>query len=75
LDTFQRRRRNERCIIGGLFELDFGTVDGRRPGVGRILGSRRERMLEAVEGLVDIARHGKVASAGRIIPGKRDAGK
>ena len=49
-------------------KLDLFAIGGRCPRVGRILGFRGERMLEALEGLLNAPGHGKFTGTALIIP-------
>jgi hypothetical protein len=53
-------------VVGGI--LCFGTIAGLGPFVGCILSMFGWRMLEFVEGMGDVIRHGDVGGALLVIP-------
>jgi hypothetical protein len=60
-------------VVNGGRELRDGTVLGLGPGVGRLLRGFRVRVVEALEALGDVIRHGEVDSAVYVVPFELDA--
>ena len=48
--------------------LHLGPIIRREPFVGRVLGARGHRVLEALQGFVDVVEHGDVDVIARLVP-------